>query len=96
MSMFTVFSSYANVQLRLEPLNWFFSMAELHRRHQSKTIIDANHNYGQTIGIWHWVFDTRFLPSHQSPPDEIGIAELPAYPMTWWAQILSPFRFETD
>ena len=84
---------HANVQLRLGPLNWIFSMAELHRWHHSKTIVEANHNYGQTISIWDWVFGTRFLPSDRSPPEEIGIADLPAFPMTWWGQILSPFRW---
>jgi sterol desaturase/sphingolipid hydroxylase (fatty acid hydroxylase superfamily) len=84
---------HANVQLRLGPLNWLFSMAELHRWHHSKTVYEANHNYGQTISIWDWVFGTRYLPADREPPEDIGIADLPAFPMTWWAQILSPFRW---
>jgi sterol desaturase/sphingolipid hydroxylase (fatty acid hydroxylase superfamily) len=54
---------HANVQLRLGPLNWFFSMAELHRWHHSRTVEEANHNYGQTISVWDWVFGTRYLPA---------------------------------
>lgn len=84
---------HANVQLRLGPLNWFFSMAELHRWHHSSTLFEANHNYGQTISVWDWVFGTRYLPKDREPPEEIGIADLPEFPMTWWAQILSPFRW---
>lgn len=84
---------HANVQLRLGPLNWFFSMAELHRWHHSSTVEEANHNYGQTISVWDWVFGTRYLPKDREPPEAIGIASLPDFPMTWWAQILSPFRW---
>jgi sterol desaturase/sphingolipid hydroxylase (fatty acid hydroxylase superfamily) len=86
---------HANLQLRLGMLNYFFSMAELHRWHHSKTVEEANHNYGQTISIWDTVFGTRFLPADRSPPKEIGIADLPKFPMTWWAQILSPFRWNS-
>ena len=84
---------HANIQLRLGPLNWFFSMAELHRWHHSKTLFEADHNYGQTSSVWDWVFGTRYLPTDREPPEAIGLADLPAFPMTWWAQILSPFRW---
>jgi sterol desaturase/sphingolipid hydroxylase (fatty acid hydroxylase superfamily) len=84
---------HANLQLRLGPLNHFFSMAELHRWHHSKTLEEANHNYGQTIIVWDTLFGTRFLPVDREPPEEIGIPNLSAFPMTWWAQIESPFRW---
>jgi len=84
---------HANVQLRLGPLNWIFSMAELHRWHHSRTAFEANHNYGQTISIWDWLLGTRYLPADRAPPEDIGIAGLGAFPMSWWAQVLSPFRW---
>ena len=84
---------HANLQLKLGPLNWIFSMAELHRWHHSRTIEEANTNFGQTISIWDWVFGTRFLPNDRQPPRDIGIADLPDFPMTWWAQIRAPFRW---
>ena len=37
---------------------------------------------------------TRFLPADREPPETIGIPDLEAFPMTWWAQITSPFRWE--
>jgi len=85
---------HANLQMRLGPLNHFFSMAELHRWHHSKTLEEANRNYGQTVIVWDTLFGTRYLPSDREPPVEIGIPDLDAFPMTWWAQILSPFRWE--
>lgn len=84
---------HANLQLRLGPLNHFFSMAELHRWHHSKTVDEANHNYGQTVIVWDTLFGTRFLPADRKPPEEIGIHDLAAFPMTWWAQILSPLQW---
>ena len=84
---------HANLQLSLGPLNHFFSMAELHRWHHSKTIEEANHNFGQTVILWDTLFGTRFLPSDREPPEDIGIPGLPSFPMTWWAQVTSPFRW---
>lgn len=84
---------HSNMQLRLGPLNWVFSMAELHRWHHSRTLAEANTNFGQTISVWDWVFGTRYLPSDRAPPRDIGIADLPAFPSGWWAQIAAPFRW---
>ena len=38
-------------------------------------------------------FGTRFLPADREPPEEIGLAGLPAFPMTYLAQLASPFRW---
>ncbi|MFT4615179.1 MAG: sterol desaturase/sphingolipid hydroxylase (fatty acid hydroxylase superfamily) [Bacteroidia bacterium] len=84
---------HSNLQLRLGPLNWFFSMAELHRWHHSRTVEEANTNFGQTVSVWDWVFGTRFLPADREPPRDIGIADMPNFPMTWWAQVMAPFRW---
>ncbi len=84
---------HANMQIRCGPLNWIFSMAELHRWHHSRLVQESNTNYGQNIILGDIVFGTRFLPSDRTPPKDIGIANLPAFPMTWWAQLLSPLRW---
>ena len=84
---------HANLKLRLGPLNYFFSMAELHRWHHSKTLAEANTNYGQNVIVWDLVFGTRFLPADREPPEAIGIAGLPAFPMTYWRQLASPFQW---
>ena len=84
---------HCNVDIRLGPLNWFFSMAELHRWHHSKHLEEANTNYGANIIWWDIVFRSRFLPSDREPPTEIGIASLPNFPGGYWAQLLSPFRW---
>ena len=82
---------HCNTPVRIGPLNWIFSMAELHRWHHSRLVEESNANYGQNLAIWDVVFGTRFLPKDREPPADIGLAELPSFPMTWWAQIRSPF-----
>jgi sterol desaturase/sphingolipid hydroxylase (fatty acid hydroxylase superfamily) len=84
---------HANMKIRCGPLNWIFSMAELHRWHHSRLVRESNTNYGQTLILWDILFGTRFLPADREPPADIGIAGLDAFPMTWWAQMLSPFRW---
>ncbi len=85
---------HANLPLRLGPLNWFFSMAELHRWHHSRLMAESNTNYGQNLIVWDIVFGTRFFPKDREPPEQIGIADMPAFPMDYWGQLLSPLRWK--
>lgn len=85
---------HCNIPVRLGPLNWIFSMAELHRWHHSRLVMESNRNYGQNLIIWDIVFGTRFLPRDRKPPADIGLTDLPAYPMSWLAQQLAPLRWK--
>ncbi len=82
---------HCNIRLTLGPLNWVFSMAELHRWHHSKIVKEANHNYGLTLIFWDIVFRTRFLPDLNGPAD-IGIHGR-EFPSSFWKQMLVPFRW---
>lgn len=84
---------HANLPLRLGFLNHFFSMAELHRWHHSRTLREANTNFGQNLIVWDTVFGTRYLPQDREPPEEIGIAGLPGFPTGFWEQLVAPFRW---
>jgi sterol desaturase/sphingolipid hydroxylase (fatty acid hydroxylase superfamily) len=88
------FFQHANIRMRLGPLNYLFSMAELHRWHHSKTLEEANRNYGGHLILWDLVFRTRFLPPDRLPPEEIGILDPPNFPTALSKQYLSPFIFE--
>jgi sterol desaturase/sphingolipid hydroxylase (fatty acid hydroxylase superfamily) len=85
---------HANVKLRLGPLNYLFSMAEMHRWHHSRKLEEANANYGGHLIFWDLVFGTRFLPEDREPPEDIGLSDLPRYPTTLWKQLAAPFRWE--
>jgi len=68
-------------------------MTELHRWHHSRSIEEANHNYGGNLILWDVLFGTRFLPRDREPPAEIGIGDLPAFPMGFWANLAAPLRW---
>ena len=84
---------HCNVDVRLGWLNRVFSMAEAHRWHHSRTIREANTNYGSNLIVWDLVFGTFFLPSDREPPQEIGIADMPGFPTGYLGQLASPFRW---
>ena len=84
---------HANIPVRIGPLNWLFSMTELHRWHHSRLVEESNRNYGQNLIVWDVVFGTRFLPADREPSRDIGLSDLPAFPMRYLAQLASPFRW---
>ncbi len=85
---------HCNMPVRIGALNWIFSMAQLHRWHHSRLPMESNRNYGQNLSVWDTVFGTRFLPADREPPLDIGLTDLPRYPMTWLDQQLAPFRWD--
>ncbi len=84
---------HANVPVRIGPLNWVFSMSELHRWHHSRRIEEANHNYGGNLILWDIVFGTRYFPSDREPPEDTGLQDLAAFPMRFFGQLAAPFRW---
>jgi sterol desaturase/sphingolipid hydroxylase (fatty acid hydroxylase superfamily) len=87
------FFQHANIDVRLGPLNYIFSMAELHRWHHSRDLWQANHNYGSNCIVWDLVFGTFYWPRAQRPPADIGLSDLPGFPQRLGGQLLSPFRW---
>ena len=89
------FFQHANVDVRLGPLNYFFSMAELHRWHHSRDVAEANHNYGSNCIVWDLVFGTFYRPLDRRPPVDVGLSGLPDFPRRVVPQLLSPFLWPT-
>lgn len=84
---------HSNIDLKLGPLNWLFSTAELHRWHHSSIADEANHNYGAVLILWDIVFGTRMLPHDRRPPKRVGIGDMPDFPPGYLAQLASPFTW---
>ena len=82
---------HANIELKLGPLNYVFSMAEMHRWHHSRNPEEANANYGGHLIFWDLLFGTRFLPKDRLPPEDIGLSDQPDFPTTLLGQLASPF-----
>ena len=95
LAMYATFNSihglfqHANVDVRLGPLNYLFSMAELHRWHHSKLVEESDHNFGNNLGVWDLVFGTWYLPKAR----EVGALGLRAegYPEGYLGQVAAPF-----
>ena len=84
---------HANFDFRLGPLSWIFSVGELHYWHHSRKLEEANSNYGNNFIFWDAVFGTRYLPRDRKPPTEVGVENLGAFPRTFGAQLISPWRW---
>ncbi len=85
---------HANVDARLGPLYWIFSIGELHRWHHSRRPEEADTNYGNNYIFWDTVFGTRHLPEAVPAPRALGIEDLAAFPRGFLGQLASPFRWE--
>ncbi len=83
------FYQHSNVYLRLGPLSYIFSTAELHRWHHSKIVREANHNYSNTTIFWDIVFGTYYRPRDHNMA-RAGIQN-DRYPMSFGRQLLGPF-----
>jgi ornithine lipid hydroxylase len=83
--------SHANFDFRLGPLNWIFSMAELHRWHHVRDIRLANANYGATLIIWDVLFGTRALPQDDIRRHELGVQNPEEVPAGFCKQVCSAF-----
>ena len=97
--LYTVWASvhgmfqHCNIRLRLGPLNYIFSMAELHRWHHSLNLEEANSNYGNNILFWDIVFGTVHYPKDRRASDKIGLSEMPDFPKDYVGQVLAPWRW---
>lgn len=83
---------HANIDFRLGPLAWIFSVGDMHRWHHSEKLAEANHNYGNNFLFWDVVFGTWYRPRDRRAPERLGIEGLRDFPRSWWRQLLRPFR----
>ena len=84
------FFQHSNIDLRYGPLNYVVGSAETHRWHHSRTLREANSNYGSTLIVWDLLFGTWFLPRDRGVR-ELGLSD-PAYPRTFLGLLGAPFR----
>jgi sterol desaturase/sphingolipid hydroxylase (fatty acid hydroxylase superfamily) len=85
---------HCNIHLRLGPLNYIFSMCELHRWHHSRIESESNANYGNNIIFWDFVFGTMYYPKNTDARKEIGLIDIIDFPKNYIQQILSPFKWD--
>ncbi len=86
--------SHSNVDFRLGPLNWIFSMTELHRWHHARDPRASNGNYGATVLVWDWLFGTRRHPRRRLAASEVGLWAGSIVPTGIVAQLGYPFALD--
>jgi sterol desaturase/sphingolipid hydroxylase (fatty acid hydroxylase superfamily) len=85
---------HCNVGLRTSRLvDRLFSTPGVHRWHHSVDAAVGNHNYGAVLSIWDLLFGTYLRPAEPFA-GAVGIADLPAFPTRYVAQLASPFRWQ--
>jgi sterol desaturase/sphingolipid hydroxylase (fatty acid hydroxylase superfamily) len=84
---------HCNIDIKLGPLNYIFSLAELHRWHHSLNLKEANTNYGNNIIFWDIVFGTMFYPKNAEASEHIGLHDLKVFPEDYVGQLMVPFKW---
>ncbi len=83
------FFQHSNIDVRLGFLNYLISGPELHRWHHSMVQEESNHNYGNNLILWDWLFGSWYLPSEHEV-QELGLLNR-TYPSTFLEQMTVPF-----
>ena len=83
------FFQHSNCDVRLGPLNYIVSGAELHRWHHSEFSEESDTNFGNNLIIWDILFGTRFLPADRLV-GRLGLVNR-NYPTGFLAQMRTPF-----
>ncbi len=83
---------HANVDMRLGPLNYFFSGPELHRWHHATDVAQSSTNFGNNLLVWDHLFGSFFQARGERAGVAVGIAEVAA-PTSYFAQLALPFRY---
>ncbi len=88
------FFQHSNIEVRLGVLNYVISGPESHRWHHSRFKEESNHNYGNNLIIWDWLFGTWYLPEDKHV-DELGLVNR-RYPTSFLKQMMTPFIAGAD
>ena len=83
------FFQHSNLPIKLGPLNYLISGAELHRWHHAQSRRIAQHNYGNNLIIWDWVFGTFYWPRAQHVGN-IGLDHVQSKHFSWFLWL--PFK----
>lgn len=79
------------------PLRWLLALNVVHRFHHLKWAGVGDVNFGLFTNLWDHLMGTAVWdPGRQFDSDVIGIAKEPDFPTGYTAQLIKPFRHQTD
>lgn len=83
---------HSNVDVRTGILDYFFTTARVHRWHHSHCLKESRANYGPTLTLWDYVFQTRDFDPTAVPPEQVGLGpEFASFPEDFLGQMVAPF-----
>ncbi len=83
--------NHANLRLPWGFLKYIFNTSELHLWHHAKKLPSRyGVNYAISLSLWDWIFRTAYNPAQ--PPEQIGLANEPLFPGSFWRQLVWPLR----
>ena len=82
---------HANMDLKLGPWEYIFSIGDNHRYHHYPNKEVGDSNYGGELIVWDILFGTFHKVKGERPHDRIGIGTAPNYPMTMAGLLIAPF-----
>lgn len=82
---------HANLDYRLGPLRRWLGVAEIHRWHHKREFEDAQVNFGEFWMVWDRLFGTFHDQPAQIHASDVGLRD-PAFPRSYWRQLVWPFR----
>lgn len=84
---------HCNVDYRVGPLKYIFSVAELHRWHHRTDWKEAQVNYGAWLIVWDLLWGTYHNDQRTyAEVGTVGIPNEPNFPKTFLQQMTYPFR----
>lgn len=87
---------HSNIDLSFGPLDYVISSPANHRLHHSKILAQGNSNYGGDFIVWDILFGTFCNPRRNRPSDDIGLADMPNFPRSYFGLMLAPFIWDRD
>ena len=85
--------NHANINIPLGPLKYVFNSPQMHIWHHVKTLPTTHQdgvNFGLTLSIWDYIFNTKFIPC-DGEKIELGFKKDELYPKGFVGQIVDAF-----
>lgn len=85
---------HANLKIPLGPLKYLFNGPQMHLWHHAKNLPETHphgFNYGITLSIWDYLFNTTYWPSDDEHLP-VGLPDKENYPEDFIGQTIRPFQ----
>jgi sterol desaturase/sphingolipid hydroxylase (fatty acid hydroxylase superfamily) len=87
--------AHSNLDISIGPFKYIFNNPQFHVWHHAKKFPGKyGVNFGLSLSLWDWLFNTAYLPAHKKAK-ELGIPDDKDFPKGFFGQIVYPFYKKT-